>query len=196
MAETCYGYCECGCGQETERAAQTRVDRGWIKGEPKRFVRGHKPKREGPRPQCAESGCGKPVLARKMCRAHYLRWSKAQNPEKFKAYQETYDERHPGRRLEHARARYAKDPTKHKEYVRRSLVKREYGLELEEYKAILARGCAICGSEGPRMALDHCHTTGRVRDALCTSCNNGLGRFKDDPALMRAAADYIEAHRA
>jgi len=44
---TPYGYCQCGCGQETQVAEQTRAARGWIKGEPKRFVRGHGAKRSG-----------------------------------------------------------------------------------------------------------------------------------------------------
>lgn len=43
---------------------------------------------------------------------------------------------------------------------------------------------------------DHDHSTGKTRGWLCHPCNLGLGMFKDDPALMRAAANYIEANRA
>jgi hypothetical protein len=33
--------CECGCGHETALAPQTDKAKGWIKGQPKRFLRGH-----------------------------------------------------------------------------------------------------------------------------------------------------------
>ena len=36
------GLCGCGCGQPTRLAEQTRTARGWVKGQPKRFVQGHR----------------------------------------------------------------------------------------------------------------------------------------------------------
>jgi hypothetical protein len=58
--------------------------------------------------------------------------------------------------------------------------------------------CAICGSPptGTRshglLAIDHCHDTLKIRGLLCNNCNNGLGRFKDNPDSLRKAADYLE----
>lgn len=72
-----------------------------------------------------------------------------------------------------------------------------YGLTKEELDLLLAQHavCAICrsedwGSKGPQ--VDHCHTTGKVRGILCINCNNGLGRFGDDPERLRRAAAYLE----
>lgn len=35
------GYCECGCGQRTPLAPKNERARGWVKGQPIRFVYGH-----------------------------------------------------------------------------------------------------------------------------------------------------------
>lgn len=77
-----------------------------------------------------------------------------------------------------------------------------YGITGEEYEAMLAAQngcCAICESSewsGKDRAphVDHDHVTGKVRALLCGNCNNGLGNFGDDPARLRAAAEYLERH--
>jgi hypothetical protein len=75
---------------------------------------------------------------------------------------------------------------------------RRYGLSVQEYLAILARqghACAICKRSDQPLCVDHCHTTGKVRGFLCRACNLGLGYYKDDPSLTRAATSYLEAAR-
>ena len=54
--------------------------------------------------------------------------------------------------------------------------------------------CAICG-EAAAEHVDHDHQTGAVRALLCFNCNGGLGQFRDDPEVLRAAADHVEQHR-
>lgn len=77
---------------------------------------------------------------------------------------------------------------------------RKYGLTVDEAETMLeSQGgvCAICKQvepNGKHLAVDHCHETGVVRGFLCTNCNNGLGRFKDNPELLIRAADYISAN--
>src|SRR5918997_454000 len=39
-----YGFCWCGCGQETTKAARTVLARSWFKGESIRYVQGHQTK--------------------------------------------------------------------------------------------------------------------------------------------------------
>jgi len=53
--------------------------------------------------------------------------------------------------------------------------------------------CAICQEQGGLLHVDHSHTTGEVRGLLCRLCNWGLGKFKDDPARLEAAADYLRS---
>lgn len=71
-----------------------------------------------------------------------------------------------------------------------------YGLKRTELDALLAQHgvCGICGTDqwgrkGPQ--VDHDHSTGKVRGILCISCNNGLGRFRDDPQRLQAAINYL-----
>jgi len=74
---------------------------------------------------------------------------------------------------------------------------RKYGLKPVDYALILgSQGnvCLICGrSPGNiRFAVDHNHETGEVRGILCSSCNTALGFMKDNPDLLRRAADYLD----
>jgi hypothetical protein len=52
--------------------------------------------------------------------------------------------------------------------------------------------CEICQLHCDPLFLDHDHVTGRSRGWLCERCNTGLGRFLDDPNLLRRAAEYVE----
>lgn len=85
---------------------------------------------------------------------------------------------------------------------------REFGLPKGQYAAMLASqggACALCGERasgltksGRPIALhvDHDHATGRIRGLLCGKCNRAIGYLRDDPALIRKAALYVEAHHA
>lgn len=54
--------------------------------------------------------------------------------------------------------------------------------------------CTICGdlsTNGKCHSIDHDHKTGQIRGVLCSSCNLGLGKFKDDPQLLEFARIYL-----
>lgn len=80
-----------------------------------------------------------------------------------------------------------------------------YGLTLEEYNERLAEQggvCAIClaperdshGRTGRvfSLAVDHDHSTGRIRGLLCQRCNRAIGLLNDDAERIRRAASYLE----
>lgn len=85
---------------------------------------------------------------------------------------------------------------------RKSHLKKKYGLTLEDWSSMLIAQnscCAICKTHidnctHQQLAVDHCHATGKVRALLCDLCNTALGKFKDNPELLREAADYVERH--
>jgi hypothetical protein len=80
-------------------------------------------------------------------------------------------------------------------------LRQNYGITIEQFETMLAAQggrCAICRKPFRRSFdthVDHDHATGRVRGILCSACNNGLGRFRDDPAVLRHAARYLERDR-
>lgn len=45
-----------------------------------------------------------------------------------------------------------------------------------------------------RLAIDHCHTTGKVRGLLCHRCNTGIGGFYESIDLLNFAIDYLKKH--
>jgi hypothetical protein len=39
-----YGYCHCGCGNKTKISPKTCTSKGWVKGEPRKYLQGHQAK--------------------------------------------------------------------------------------------------------------------------------------------------------
>lgn len=91
-----------------------------------------------------------------------------------------------------------------KEKMRAAKLLSDYGITKDEFDAMLLEQggvCAICKDPEKQidsrsgvvrqLAVDHDHSTGKVRGLLCGDCNKGLGMFKDRPELLQAAIDYI-----
>jgi hypothetical protein len=71
---------------------------------------------------------------------------------------------------------------------------RRYGLTLDQYHAHAEAqdfSCAVCLRDDVLLTIDHDHSTRIVRGLLCRTCNDGLGKFKDDPARIEAALHYL-----
>jgi hypothetical protein len=78
-------------------------------------------------------------------------------------------------------------------------LKKQYGMTLQQYNAMLAAQhgiCAICKKPPSkrRLDVDHDHADGHVRQLLCERCNKGLGCFEDSLELLEAAVRYMRKH--
>lgn len=84
---------------------------------------------------------------------------------------------------------------KNKEIIKAKDLKRKYGLSKEEYYLLKEKQdnmCAICKISNRRLAVDHCHITGKIRGLLCLNCNTGIGQLKDSVELLESAINYLK----
>ena len=165
-----------------------------------------KPGKVGPRipkVQLTCPVCGEDYLAARSDKRACSRRCYAQLPDRQVAIRAA--DRRPERRARQNEQRRGSERVRAGNH--RSQLRIRYGLTPEQFAEMLAKQggvCAICGNpptpggvlSAARLHVDHDHVTKQVRDLLCLSCNNGLGRFRDDPVRLRAAAEYIERHRA
>lgn len=86
-----------------------------------------------------------------------------------------------------------------KDKAKDARLRREFHTTLAQYEAISIwqdRRCGMCKRLATEfkngLALDHDHKTGLVRGLLCFMCNRMLGKFRDNDALLKAAARYVE----
>jgi hypothetical protein len=82
-----------------------------------------------------------------------------------------------------------------------NLLKRTYGITIEDYNFLfnLQSGCcAICGkhqsAEKKRLHVDHDHATGKIRGLLCVNCNSMLGQAKDSINILQNSIEYLKRH--
>jgi len=109
--------------------------------------------------------------------------ARKEDPEKWKLYQQEWYQAH-------------KIPKEEARNIRR--LDSLYGMSPEQFQQMVdaQKGlCAICHRlphpKRPRLNIDHCHETGKVRGLLCHLCNTGLGSFQDNSAVLAAAIQYL-----
>ena len=84
---------------------------------------------------------------------------------------------------------------------------RKHNITAERYQEMLEEQggvCAICKQKETRcdprtgltrrLSIDHCHTSGIIRQLLCGRCNMMIGLAQDNPELLVDAINYINRH--
>jgi len=130
---------------------------------------------------CRISGCKKPrVKNRSLCRIHLNEYNRQWN---------------------------CRNSQRRREQVRNHNLLRHYGITAAEYDEMFAKQkglCALCHSperarnrDGSlkRLAVDHCHLSGQIRELLCYECNTLLAKAEDDVEILKLAISYLRKHQ-
>ncbi|NJO48282.1 MAG: hypothetical protein HC840_01040 [Leptolyngbyaceae cyanobacterium RM2_2_4] len=87
---------------------------------------------------------------------------------------------------------------------RKSFLKQEYGISMEQYQKMLTdqdNKCAICERHSSTLrktlAVDHNHINGKVRGLVCAPCNRTLGYLKIDETdkFVQNIISYFKRNR-
>lgn len=90
-----------------------------------------------------------------------------------------------------------------KKYWRNQHLYRNFGITEAQYKMMLKsqKGvCAICGqfetikykNKLKQLAVDHHHSTGKIRGLLCDKCNLFLAHVENNPQILKVIPKYLE----
>lgn len=81
-------------------------------------------------------------------------------------------------------------------------LRRKFNISIEIYNKLLNlqnNVCYICNNPesilNKSLAVDHCHTTGKIRGLLCSRCNKALGLFNDNIELLNKAIYYLKLNQ-
>src|SRR5271157_139850 len=115
-------------------------------------------------------------ISRERSRNYYKK-----NKEKKKKHNIEYLEKNKEKIKEYAKIYRGKNSKKLKDLQ----LKYYYNISLEEWNNIFneqEKKCAICGKISKdfkcSFSVDHCHSTGKIRGLLCSSCNLNLGYYE------------------
>ena len=120
------------------------------------------------------------------------------NKEHSKSKSVTWNKANKDKRSKISNNWYQKNISK----VKGIALKREYNLSMEQYDQLLSQQnncCMVCHKNQvlfkKKLAVDHCHETGKIRGLLCDGCNRGLGFLKDSIEVLESAITYLKNSR-
>lgn len=124
--------------------------------------------------------------------------------EKRRAYQKEYALKHKERLKKYRSDNKERISQRHNEWVKKNQAKVSeyqrawrYGLTVDEMRTLLEDAgdtCQIClRSFDENKAIDHCHTTGKVRGVICNKCNFAIGLIEENTDTLKRAIKYLDA---
>lgn len=125
----------------------------------------------------------RPHQGKGLCKICYLKQYRKDNPIKMR-------EIHERRKLREKDCPIAKK----KKFA--GMIKRKYGITLNQYELMLEEQkglCKICSlppNKDKKLHIDHCHTTGRVRGLLCAQCNWFVGKVDKNLEIIEKLKEY------
>lgn len=128
------------------------------------------------------------------CVAYTKLW-RSNNRDKWKEQTKRAYDKHRDKKLAYG----AKWREGNKERRFDKYLQRRFRIDLKKYNEMLLAQdfkCGICPKKasdaGRRFAVDHCHSTGKIRGLLCGKCNRALGLFDDSVTTINKAAEYLK----
>lgn len=114
-----------------------------------------------------------------------------QNPEK-------YEKSLAVRKLKYAESDEIRDRVYFTSWEKKGVNRDVYEQMMKRQKGL----CAICQKKETvkrnnrtlRLAVDHCHDSGRIRGLLCNRCNAGIERARDDIKTLKSAIKYLKKY--
>ena len=129
---------------------------------------------------------------------------RSENPEKIKEIQKrSYDRlKSDPDRIEKLREWQKQYREKNRKALSDGERKRRFGITPEKYAELFKSQngtCAICTNpetatrlgKVKALSVDHCHKSGAIRGLLCSDCNTGIGKLKDDVKILQSAIQYL-----
>jgi len=123
-------------------------------------------------------------------------------PERQRVYSVKYHAANKEARNEAARKLWNEMPER-RENDRRKKLKARFGITLEQYDEMFNAqdgACKICKNpetiENRRLAVDHDHSTGKIRGLLCFKCNTIVGHIENSGLeIVESIFEYLKEEK-
>jgi hypothetical protein len=138
----------------------------------------------------------------KDCLKLYRNNYRSKNPEKAKAASIASYYKYRSKRLAESKKYYEKHKQDKTCWSWNYKLNKIFGITKDDYNTLLESQngtCAICQQPETavnqwgtiKLAVDHCHKTGKVRGLLCRNCNTSIGKLKESTEILQRAINYL-----